>query len=163
MVRSQFVFPLVPISGSLGLSTFLSPFPRVCSDCGRAARVLVPNWLLSDPGSKLRKSERRVNAKWRSCFPQPAGESKFGFDSVRRELLGGDFKPVCSRIAAKDGERDLAFAEFKRAVVLDFSDWSALASFGLLEIEFVEADGLKRSELAIDDRQPSESLLLKRR
>jgi hypothetical protein len=104
-----------------------------------------------------------VNAKWRSCFPQPAGESKFGFDSVGRELLGGDFKPVCSSIAAKDGERHLAVAEFKRVVVLDLGNWSALASFGLLEIEFVEADGLKRFELAIDDRQPSESLLLKRR
>jgi tetratricopeptide (TPR) repeat protein len=97
----------------------------------------------------IARGDRQEAAKSLLAFEQAYGSS-----SATHELRGS--------IAAKDGDRELAFAEFRRAVELDSTNWSALASLGLLEIELGDSDGLKRINLAIDSSQPSESLLLKR-
>ncbi len=83
-----------------------------------------------------------------------AFEKACGASSATYELRGS--------LAAKDGNLDLAQIEFKRAVELDSTNWSALASFGLIEVQRGDADGLKKIHQAIESSRPSESLLLKR-
>jgi tetratricopeptide (TPR) repeat protein len=97
----------------------------------------------------IARGNRQEAAKSLLAFEHAYGES-----STVHELQGS--------LAARDGDRELALTEFRRAVELDSTNWSALASLGLLEIELGDSDGLKRISLAIDSSEPSESLLLKR-